>query len=344
MCGLFGFIGESNNPQLSHELSTELFIKTQSRGIDASGFYCTEGFNSKKISYYKKPVPAVDFIKTKEYENLWKNSLNLGLFHCRAASVGVGIPAFNQNNHPFVSKDLKKAVIHNGVISRDEYEYFKQYYEVETECDSEIFLRILEQEDSFAEKAKRFFSHAKLSHYAVAFTENTEDFRRLHLFRNEHRPLVIVDLIDELNQIFFCSTVPIFFEAVDCIKSKIKKTKVYELPTSHYMCIEYHKNGNFQVEEYKVNTKEQLSVKNESNFYSIKKDYTDWQNNVLEEFNSMKEVLEFQVEKLLSQAHYVHLNYMQDSILDNNAKTAMIFNSMKDINKRLESLVRQIDS
>lgn len=344
MCGLFGFIGESNNPQLSNELSTELFVKTQSRGIDASGFYCTEGFESKKISYYKKPVPALDFIKTKEYESLWNNSLNLGLFHCRAASAGVGIPAFNQNNHPFVSKDLKKAVIHNGVITRDEYEYFKQYYEVETECDSEIFLRILEQEDSFSEKAKRFFSRAKLSHYAVAYTENSESYRKLHLFRNEHRPLVIVDLIDELNQIFFCSTIPIFFEAVDSMKSKIKKTKVYELPTSHYMCIEYNKQGTFQIEEYKVKTKEQLSVKNENQYYSIKKQHSDWQNNIKDEFNSMKEVLLFQVEKLLSQAHYVHLNCMQESILNSNSKTAMIFNSMKDINKRLENLIRQIES
>ena len=344
MCGLFGFIGESKNPQLSNELSTELFIKTQSRGIDASGFYCTDSFNSKKINYYKKPVPAVDFVKTKEYQNLWKNNLNLGLFHCRAASIGVGIPAFNQNNHPFVSKDLRKAVIHNGVITRDEYEYFKQHYEVETECDSEIFLRILEQDNTFAEKAKKFFSHAKLSHYAVAFTENTESNRKLHLFRNEHRPLVVIDLLDELNQIFFCSTIPIFYEAVDCVKTKIKKTKVYELPTSHYMCIEYTESGKFNIEEYKIKTREQLNIKTENQYHSIKKEHTEWQNNITEEFNSMKEVLLFQVEKLLSQAHYVHLNYLQDSILDSNSKTAMIFNSMKDINKRLENLVKQIDS
>lgn len=344
MCGLFGFIGDSKNPELSHELSTELFIRTQSRGIDASGFYCTENFNSKKINYYKKPVPAVDFVKTKEYESLWNNNLNLGLFHCRAASIGVGIPAFNQNNHPFVSKDLKKAVIHNGVITRHEYEYFKQYYEVETECDSEIFLRILEQEDSFAEKAKIFFSHAKLSHYAVAFSENTETDRKLHLFRNEHRPLVVIDLLDDLNQIFFCSTIPIFFEAVDGIKTKLKKTKVYEIPTSHYMCIEYDESGKFNIEEYKIKTKEQLAPNSVSQFYSIKKDHSDWQNNIKEEFNSMKEVLLFQAEKLLSQAHYVHLNYLQDSILDSNAKTAMVFNCIKDINKRLENLVKQIDS
>ena len=51
MCGLFGFIGDSNNPDLTKDLSTHLFVKTQIRGTDASGFYCAEDFKNKNINY-----------------------------------------------------------------------------------------------------------------------------------------------------------------------------------------------------------------------------------------------------------------------------------------------------
>jgi glucosamine 6-phosphate synthetase-like amidotransferase/phosphosugar isomerase protein len=342
MCGLFGFIGDSSNPDLTRDLSTHLFVKTQIRGTDASGFYCAEDFKNKNINYFKKPIQANEFVNLPEYKNLWENNLNLGLFHCRAASSGVGLPAYNQNNHPFVSKDLKKAVIHNGVIPRDEYDFFKQYYEVETECDSEIFLRILEQKNDFTNNARNFFNFSKNAHYAVVFGEAEDTNRTLHLFRNEHRPLVIVDLIDELNQIFFCSTMPIFFEALELLNRKIKKYKLYELPADNYMVINYNDKQKFDVEEFKIKSKEDFTVKNNLTFHSIDSKDSDWKNKIPSNDEGLHQVIGRHLDGILGNCHYLNMQ-LNDGKSYNQSKYSVIFNILKDVSKKMDFLIKHLD-
>jgi glucosamine 6-phosphate synthetase-like amidotransferase/phosphosugar isomerase protein len=217
MCGILGFIGKSKNALLSQKLVTCLFQKTQVRGSDASGFYCASDFDRKEVFFHKLPEPSTVYVENIAYQKLWENDLNLGIFHCRAATQGVGLPAENKNNHPFVSENLQKAVIHNGFINKSEYKILKSLFETNTDCDSEIVLRILEQNPNFEDSLSEFFGLTEKSAYAVAFAEVDEHVRSLTLFRNIHRPIMIVDLRDLLGQIFFCSTLEILLQAVHSV-------------------------------------------------------------------------------------------------------------------------------
>lgn len=344
MCGLFGFIGESKNPELTKDLSTALFVKTQVRGTDASGFYCVENFPNKQVLYYKKPIPAIEFVNLAEYKAIWQNNINLGLFHCRAASAGVGIPAYNENNHPFVSRCLKKAVIHNGVINKNEYETLKYHYEVETECDSELFLRILEQDEDFLDKVKNFLMHSKNSHYAVAYGEVEEDFRKLHLFRNEHRPLIVVDLREELNQIFFCSTTAIFFESVDVIKKRIKNYRFYELPKNGYIELSLHNNFSIELSEYNFSLKETPDKSFDLPMYKLKTDKSNWKNFLsLEKQENLNDVISGMKNKFSTISNSItnKLDKLNMSDIEKN-KANYIFANLKDINKRCDALLKNL--
>ena len=281
MCGLLGYIGTSKDQIKTEQLVTSLFDKTQTRGIDAAGFYCVSEFEDNKVYYHKQPGPSVNLINDKIFKDLWSNKINLGLFHCRAASSGVGVPADNINNHPFVSEDLSKAVIHNGIISKSELNYLKNFYQMKSTCDSEIILRILEQEDKdYFDNLSFFLTSAQDSHFAVAYSHNKLNERKLVLFRNKHRPLFFVDLIDELGQIFFFSTEEIFFESLEDIRKKnieIKSNKITEIKSNEIFEFVYKKNG--IIEKFIYNSeKEEIHDDITSNYYSII-------NNVNKKFN-----------------------------------------------------------
>jgi glucosamine 6-phosphate synthetase-like amidotransferase/phosphosugar isomerase protein len=343
MCGLFGFIGESSSPELTQSLATALFLKTQSRGTDASGFYCVETFPKKQIAYYKKPVPAEEFIKSEEYKNIWNINYNLGLFHCRAASVGVGIPAYNENNHPFVSNCLTKALIHNGFIVKSEYEFLKNYYECETECDSEIFLRILEQENEFKENARNFFSYAQNSHYAVAFAETKDNSRDIHLFRNEHRPLVLIDMIESLNQIYFCSTSDIFLEAVDTLDIKLKNIKLYEVPKDCYIHLNLDEKNKINLNKFKINL-DDSGKKPDLKYCNIVKSTSDWKNiSAGKNIDEIKDFLNKMSDKLYDNANLIRDNIKcNHSILQNKQKINSFFASLRDLNKRCDFILKAL--
>ena len=63
MCGILGVIGESLDPHFSFEILTQLFIKTESRGEDASGMWGTQRGNEGNIIYHKEPLKSSEFIK-----------------------------------------------------------------------------------------------------------------------------------------------------------------------------------------------------------------------------------------------------------------------------------------
>ena len=67
MCGILGFIGKSKVPETSKRLITSLFKITQSRGVDASGFYCSSDFNKKQVFFYKEPQPSTLFVENINY-------------------------------------------------------------------------------------------------------------------------------------------------------------------------------------------------------------------------------------------------------------------------------------
>lgn len=335
MCGLLGFIGDSKLPEFTKQLTTSLFIRTQARGIDASGFYCASEFGNKNVFYHKKPAPSSTFINQTEYKSLWKHKLNLGMFHCRAASQGVGLPALNKNNHPFVSHDNTKAVIHNGIIPKTEYEHFRKYYDVETACDSEMFLRILEQDNNVLENLKKFFSYTDYSHYAVCFCKIDEESRELYLFRNEHRPLFIANLIDKLGQIYFFSTYEIFKSAADDIRIDLKNAKVYEIKPNRLVHIKYGQNANFDIEEFSVNRFRSLSASCLQH-KPLLRNKPEYINQIVEKQEEPVDITEDLLKKYIEQSEIMQqelLYYLKKDQVDN-YKVAKIFNFIRDLQKK----------
>jgi hypothetical protein len=271
MCGIVGFIGQSKDPAASYELATQLFLKTESRGIDATGIWGTEPGN-KRIIYHKEPIKVSEFI----IGDMWKKIKNINpdllLMHTRAASYGVGSPKINKNNHPFVSKDFTTALIHNGRIPDVEYGQLKKQYDVESDCDSEMFLRVFEHGKEPIDGIKDIWTYMHRSHMAVAIGEHLGQDRRLWLFRNTHRPLWLTDMRDTLGQIFFFSHPDIWDEATGACESVwdyIGKVKLYNLTTEMVWCFDLNAAGKIDLHKFKIcikdnvpwQTKEKMKIK-----------------------------------------------------------------------------------
>lgn len=141
--------------------------------------------------------------------------MKLCLLHARHATANCGEPEDNINNHPFISKDNKKILIHNGIIERTEYDFLKEIFPTESTCDSEILLRFFENDPTPTNKAfSKLTGLIPKSQFAISLCEHENDKIKLYLYRNHARPLYFFDMINITGQIFFCSTVEIFLHAL----------------------------------------------------------------------------------------------------------------------------------
>ena len=253
MCGIAGFIGESKKPVLTFQLISKLFEKSEIRGVDAAGYWGVESGDSGKILYHKEPGKSSVFVKKDAWRKVARYNPNLLLVHARGASKGVGEPTCNKNNHPFTSTDKLIGLVHNGRIEDHEYQPLRQKYEVNSECDSEILLRILEAAENQTPQSlgdlfsmveshrmagiRDIFSLINDGHMAVAIGERgttVNNDRKLWLFRNRHRPLWIVDMREVLGQVFFVSEPKIWEDGVrECnsVARLVQTQKLIELPS-----------------------------------------------------------------------------------------------------------------
>jgi glucosamine 6-phosphate synthetase-like amidotransferase/phosphosugar isomerase protein len=202
--------------------------------------------------YHKEPGRASFFVNKEPWKEVKKYNPNLILVHARGASKGMGEPNVNKNNHPFTSLNKSIALVHNGKVDDLEYRFLKQKYDVLSHCDSEILLRIFEagechsldqikdlSNEEFPHRLagiRDIFSQINQGHMAVAVAERVENGDRiLWLFRNQHRPLWLVDMRDLLGQIFFVSEPNIWEKAAsECSEAKniFKSEKLIEIPES----------------------------------------------------------------------------------------------------------------
>jgi glucosamine 6-phosphate synthetase-like amidotransferase/phosphosugar isomerase protein len=230
VCGICGYIGQSVDQNVTYQLMTHLFEKTEVRGEDAAGIWGPA--NDGEVLYHKEPCKSSIFVKRPFWKSLADHSPDLMLCHARAASMGVGVPSVNRNNHPFISWDGTIGLVHNGRIPDTEYRALKKRYPTTSACDSEIVLRIFEA-GKFADEdrtkefepyglvsqgltgMKDIWSYLSLGHMAVAIGETQNDNRRLWLFRNKHRSLWLADMRSQLGQVFFFSAPQIWREAVE---------------------------------------------------------------------------------------------------------------------------------
>lgn len=249
MCGIAGFIGQSKNHKITFKLITNLFRFSESRGADASGVWGLEAGQNGRVVYHKEPTRSSDFVQKEFWKNLRRIKLNMLLVHARAASKGPVHAFVNSNNHPFVSKDCRIGMVHNGQI--DEAKFLQNKYQVGSDTDSEFLLRIYEYgldkqpqliqgiTDEVSQRLtgiKDIWSVVSSGAMAVALGERlSDDSQCLFLFHNEKRPLWIVDLRKTLGQIFFFSSPDIWYKTINGNK-ELKEfcwgtQKLIEIPT-----------------------------------------------------------------------------------------------------------------
>ena len=263
MCGISGYIGESKKPILTYQIITKLFEKSESRGSDAAGFWGTKSGSNGNVLYHKEPLRASSFTKKEVWNAVLQHNPNLLLVHARGASKGVGEPANNQNNHPFTNRNKSIGLIHNGRVDDSEYYPLKQKYETSSQCDSEILLRIFEAGELYSKDhlfetfgevelperlagIRDIFSLVNEGHMAVAVGERAVNGDRfLWLFRNDYRPIWVVDMRDQLGQVFFVSEPQIWDEAMrECSGAKgiALSQKLIELPTDEVWFLKISEN------------------------------------------------------------------------------------------------------
>jgi glucosamine 6-phosphate synthetase-like amidotransferase/phosphosugar isomerase protein len=192
--------------------------------------------------YHKEPTRSSRFVNKKIWQETKKTNPSLLLCHARGASPGVGLSIYNKNNHPFVNEDLSLALIHNGRVPNHVYKSLIKNYQVKSTCDSEILLRVF-QSACFKDKlsgVKRLMQDVFDAHMAIAIGQVFQKEKRLYLLRNEFRSLYCVDLTEELNQIFFVSTLEIWNESINNLE--LNNYKIQEIPVEEVWLIEFINN------------------------------------------------------------------------------------------------------
>ena len=175
--------------------------------------------------------------------------------HTRHATPNSGEPENNINNHPFISKDKKKILMHNGIIEKSEYDYLKEFFPTESTCDSEIILRFIENNNQSTKKSfSKLTGAIPKSQFAISMCEIEDNTIKLYLYRNHARPLYFFDLTNITGQIFFCSTIEIFLHALSYYSNaeNIMKQSIFYKVTPYKLCEFTYDNENIYKKFYSI--------------------------------------------------------------------------------------------
>jgi len=166
MCGIFGYVGNSNAIEILEKGLKSLLY----RGYDSYGFAT---FNEREVVGYKKSG-SFENLEEKIKKKLKGRS---GIAHTRWATKG---EVNEKNAHPHFSCKTKLvdgiykgeiAIVHNGQISnyyelRKELEEQGHYFQ--SECDSEIFAHLLEESKNHYEFVKKIERKVKGTYALLA--------------------------------------------------------------------------------------------------------------------------------------------------------------------------------
>ena len=149
MCGIFGYFGSRNAP----EVILEGLKRLEYRGYDSWGIAVV----ADQISLSKK-VGAIGDLDT--VNNLPKSKVGIG--HTRWATHG-GIS--ETNAHPHFSSDKSFALAQNGIV--ENYQNLKSKlqkkgYKFKTETDTEVIVRLIEEKLNSAKDLKEAVRQAFL--------------------------------------------------------------------------------------------------------------------------------------------------------------------------------------
>ncbi len=136
MCAVIGAALKSPTPE-QLELVRNVFLESRIRGMHATGLsYVSNG----KVVTLKEPVPSPEFTPLSDMEQFINEDGNLYLIgHCRYSTSDL------RYNQPIQIND-KVSIVHNGVISQELPENWKDLYgyETETHNDTELINHTLD--------------------------------------------------------------------------------------------------------------------------------------------------------------------------------------------------------
>jgi hypothetical protein len=214
MCGIAGQVLFDKKKGFTKEQSVNaiaLLSNLQKRGGEAWGFYLEKAKNNthlycgKKVENMPGEVMKMPDTPTKFFKEgsiIYFTDVHTFLMHTRQHTKGLA--CYNENNHPFVTKNFVLA--HNGSVYNDTEVIHEFKIETTIECDSYALVALIQH---FFDQGKtvlesiRAMSRALRGNYACwLYHKDTKD---LYLFRNSTSPLSY--FLDEKNQLMvFAST------------------------------------------------------------------------------------------------------------------------------------------
>lgn len=151
MCGICGLRKFGDEPISPHHVSM-LLMMNERRGNHATGVALQNP--DGKVHVIKTDEPAYKFVGSKEYKKFIEEFLSkdtqIVLGHTRLATQGT--TKRNENNHPVFAG--KTAIVHNGMISNDDWLFQDMKVKRQAEVDSDIIRAILDEEGLTRKGAK----------------------------------------------------------------------------------------------------------------------------------------------------------------------------------------------
>lgn len=149
MCGILGIVSSPKcflGQKQILAVSKKLFILSESRGKEASGF---AAMRNDEVVVYKTAFPANQMVKSEAYRSVFRqlfdpsNSVRAFIGHSRL--VTDGYEHENRNNQPVIKKPM--VVVHNGIITNKQPLWQKyNHIERESDLDSELIPVILDEQ------------------------------------------------------------------------------------------------------------------------------------------------------------------------------------------------------
>jgi len=135
MCSVIGAIIKEPRAE-DFSMLRRVFLESKIRGMHATGMSII--YNGKVLTF-KEPVPADRFVHLDNLEEMVNDDGNLYLIgHCRYSTSDL------EYNQPIANENL--SVVHNGVITQELPEKWKELYgyDCETKNDTELILHTAE--------------------------------------------------------------------------------------------------------------------------------------------------------------------------------------------------------
>lgn len=207
MCGVLGAVSpEIRQPGEFYQFLSNLFIASEIRGRDASGF---AALCNKEFITDKRDVRAHDLTHlSKNWRSIRRGGAISLIGHTRAATNGD--PKYNANNHPFHGP--RYSMVHNGGVSLFRTIARDFNFKLKTSCDSELILHFLESKDKIRDGIIETLNWLDpVSMMAVCTLDRETGI--VHLFCERSGPMVVVKF-KRWNATVFASNIRIIQSAM----------------------------------------------------------------------------------------------------------------------------------